>query len=85
MCQKACAVEASLIDAPILEWNSMCTATCGVSTTETGGSSSDNCANNTEKNKKRVRMKFFLVVRTSQCKIPKLSSANSFGWFFTHQ
>ena len=60
MFPKACAVEASLIDASIPEWNSMCTATCGASTTETGGSSSDNnCANNTDKRKTRVRMKFF--------------------------
>ena len=56
---KACTVEASLIDASIPEWNSMCAATCGASTTETGGSSSDNCAKNTDKRKARVRMKFF--------------------------
>ena len=46
---KSLCSRSSLIDASIPEWNSMCTATCGASTTETGGNSSDNCANNTEK------------------------------------
>ena len=55
MFQKTCAIEASLIDASILEWDSMCTATCGVSTTKTGGSSSDDCANNSEKKKQNKR------------------------------
>ena len=59
MCQKACAVEASLIDASILEWNSTCTATCGVSTTETGGSSSESCASNDEKKNKNDRPRSF--------------------------
>ena len=65
MFPKACAVEASLIDASIPEWNSMYTATCGASTTKTGGSSSDNCANNTDKRKARVRMKFFFFFGAS--------------------
>ena len=91
MCQsqKACAVEASLIDASILEWNSTCTATCGVSTTETGGSSSESCASNDEKKKKKKRQSrakavFFCWVAVPNVKLQKLSSATNFGGAFTH-
>ena len=58
-------------------------ATCGVSTTETGGSSSDDCANKSEKNQTSVRMKFFyLVVPTSQCKIAKIKPRTQFWRVF---
>ena len=60
-----------LIDASILEWNSTCTATCGVSTTETGGSSSASCASNNEK-----------MGRSSQCKIAKIKLRNQFWRVF---
>ena len=68
---------------------SLCTATCGASTTETGGSRSDNCANHTDKRKTRVRMKFFFFFfrcfLLPNLKSQKLSSAPSFGGFFTRQ
>ena len=81
---KSLCSRSSLIDASIPEWNSMCTATCGASTTETGGKSSDNCANNTEK-KPRVRMKvfFFSVIPTSQSKIAKIEFRTQF-WRVSH-
>ena len=71
VCQKACAVEASLIDASILEWNSTCTATCGVSTTETGGNSSESCASNNEKKQTKTAKEVFFggLGRSSQCKL----------------
>ena len=59
VCQKACEVEASLIDASILGWNGTCTATCGVSTTETGGSSSESCASNNEKKQAKTAKEVF--------------------------
>ena len=71
-----------LIDASIPEWNSMCTATCGASTTETGGSSSDNCANHTDKRKTRVRMIFFSVLPTSQFKIAEIELRAQFWRVF---
>ena len=86
MFPKACAVEASPIDASIPEWNSMCAATCGASTTKTGGSSSDNCANNADKRKTRVRMKFFFsVFPTSQSKIAKIELRTQFWRVFSRQ
>ena len=58
----------------------MYTATCAVSTTEIGGSSWDTCASNNEKRQTRARMKFFffLVGRSSQCKIAKIKLRNQF-------
>ena len=43
------------------EWNSTCTATCGVSTTETGGSSSESCASNDEKKQKKITQEVFFA------------------------
>ena len=42
-----------------LEWNSTCTATCSVSTTETGGSSSESCASNNEKKQTKTAKEVF--------------------------
>ena len=76
--KKPVAVEASLIDASILEWNSTCTATCGISTTETGGKISESCASNDEKTKKTTQEVFFWLGRASQCKIAEIKPRNQF-------
>ena len=64
----------------------MYTVTCAVSTTEIGGSSWDTCASNKGKkaNKSANEVFFLGWVVVPDVKLQKLSSATSFGGFFTH-
>ena len=85
ICQKACAVEARLIDASILEWSNMSTGTCAFQQPKLVEAARTVVQATVKKGKQdRKRSVFSRRVVVPNVKLQKLSSAPSFGRFFTH-